>query len=164
MYVYPNTPEQSPEGLYVYPVNPDGDGFVLGRHWGTWGNSGYGGVRYDDDGNQLRNWRTALWATSDQTLYHNQGSGSPGKFYCDSWITIPLTSDRRLKSNIKLIGKSPSNINIYSFEYIDKDKFGYGTYQGVMSDEINKEVVIVGEDGYDRVNYSLIDVEFKKIS
>jgi hypothetical protein len=72
-------------------------------------------------------------------------------------------SDRRLKYNIKLIGKSPSNTNIYSFEYKDKDKFGYGTYQGVMSDEVIKEAVTVGVDGYDRVNYSLLDVEFKKI-
>lgn len=72
-------------------------------------------------------------------------------------------SDRRLKYNIKLIGKSPLNINIYSFEYKDKDKFGYGTYQGVMSDEIIKEAVTVGVDGFDRVNYSLLDVEFKKI-
>lgn len=72
-------------------------------------------------------------------------------------------SDRRLKYNIKLIGKSPSNINIYSFEYKDKDEFGYGIYQGVMSDEVIKEAVSIGEDGYDRVNYSLLDVEFKKI-
>ena len=72
-------------------------------------------------------------------------------------------SDRRLKTNINLIGKSPSNINIYSFEYRDKDKFGYGTYQGVMSDEVIKEAVTLGVDGYDRVNYSLLDVEFKKL-
>lgn len=73
-------------------------------------------------------------------------------------------SDRRLKYNIKLVGKSPSSINIYNFEYKDKAKFGYGIYQGVMSDEVSKEAVIVGADGYDRVNYSLLDVEFKKVN
>lgn len=72
-------------------------------------------------------------------------------------------SDRRLKYNIKLVGKSPSDINIYNFEYKDKDKFGYGVYQGVMSDEVIKEAVAVGADGYDRVKYSLLDVEFKKL-
>ena len=71
-------------------------------------------------------------------------------------------SDRRLKENIIKIGKSKSGINIYSFEYKDK-KFGEGVYQGVMSDEILKDAVIKDIDGYDRVNYSLLDVEFKRI-
>ena len=71
-----------------------------------------------------------------------------------------LFSDRKLKKNIKLIGKSPSGINIYLFEYIDK-VFGEGVYQGVMSDEISNDAVISGK--YDMVDYSKIDVEFKKI-
>ena len=69
-------------------------------------------------------------------------------------------SDKKLKKNIKLIGKSSSGINIYLFEYIDKI-FGEGVYQGVMSDEIPNNAVISGE--YDIVDYSKIDVEFKKI-
>lgn len=71
-------------------------------------------------------------------------------------------SDRRLKKNINLIGKSNSGLNIYSFEYIDT-KFGKGLFQGVMSDEVPNEAIIKGLDGYDRVNYSLLDVEFKEI-
>jgi hypothetical protein len=71
-------------------------------------------------------------------------------------------SDRRLKKNINQIGKSPNGLNIYSFEYIDT-KFGNGLFQGVMSDEVPTEAVIKGNDGYDRVNYSLLDVEFKQI-
>ena len=68
-------------------------------------------------------------------------------------------SDKRLKKNIKLIGKSPSGLKIYAFEYIDKF-FGEHTYQGVMSDEIPNSAV-VNNGGYDRVDYSKIDVEFK---
>ena len=71
-------------------------------------------------------------------------------------------SDRRLKSSINKIGKSPSGLNIYSFEYKDT-KFGKGLWHGVMSDEVPSEAVSVGADGYDRVNYSLLDVEFKQI-
>jgi hypothetical protein len=71
-------------------------------------------------------------------------------------------SDRRLKKNIKLLGYSPSGLNIYSFEYINK-KFGEGTYQGVMSDEIPLSAVVKHEDGFDRVDYSKLDVEFKQI-
>jgi hypothetical protein len=71
-------------------------------------------------------------------------------------------SDRRLKDNIKLIGISPKGLNIYSFEYKDK-KFGEGTWQGVMSDEIPSDFILRHEDGFDRVDYSFIDVEFKQI-
>jgi len=71
-------------------------------------------------------------------------------------------SDRRLKKNINLIGKSPKGINIYSFEYINKD-YGSGLYQGVMSDEIPKEAVSVDFDGYDMVDYNMLDVDFKQI-
>jgi hypothetical protein len=73
---------------------------------------------------------------------------------------MKMFSDRKLKKNIKLIGKSPSGINIYLFEYIDK-VFGEGIYQGVMSDELSNDAVISGK--YDMVDYSKIDVEFKKI-
>tara|TARA_R110002020_G_scaffold471145_1_gene697664 strand:+ start:682 stop:1602 length:921 start_codon:yes stop_codon:yes gene_type:complete len=74
---------------------------------------------------------------------------------------VGAVSDRRLKKNIKLIGKSPSGLKIYAFEYIDKF-FGDGIYQGVMSDEIPSNTVI-NNGGYDRVNYSRLDVEFKKL-
>jgi hypothetical protein len=50
-------------------------------------------------------------------------------------------SDRRLKENIKLIGKSISGLNIYSFEYIDKS-FSKETWQGVMSDEVPQNAVV----------------------
>jgi hypothetical protein len=73
-------------------------------------------------------------------------------------------SDRRMKKNIKLIGKSNSGLNIYAFEYIDKI-FGEGTWQGVMSNEVSKEAVIKNFTGnFDGVDYSKIDVEFKRIS
>jgi hypothetical protein len=71
-------------------------------------------------------------------------------------------SDRKLKKNIKLIGYSPSGLKIYAFEYIDK-AFGNGLFQGVMSDEIPQSAVTKHQDGYDRVDYSQLDVEFKII-
>jgi|10_taG_2_1085330.scaffolds.fasta_scaffold23761_4 hypothetical protein len=70
-------------------------------------------------------------------------------------------SDRRLKKNIKKISKSPSGLNIYSFEFKDS-KYGEGIFQGVMSDEVPSKVV-TKKDGYDMVDYSKIDVEFKQI-
>lgn len=73
-------------------------------------------------------------------------------------------SDRRLKKNIKLIGKSKSDLNIYAFEYIDKI-FGKGKWQGVMSDEVPNNAIIKNFIGiFDGVDYSKIDVEFKQIN
>ena len=72
---------------------------------------------------------------------------------------VVLPSDRRLKKNIIKIGESKSGLNIYEFEYINKE----GTYQGVMSDEIPKEAVLVDDNGYDSVDYSKLDVDFKII-
>ena len=71
-------------------------------------------------------------------------------------------SDRKLKKNIKLIGKSPSGLKIYAFEYIDKI-LGKGIYQGVMSDEIPSHAIIKNNKDYDMVDYSKIDVDFKQI-
>tara|TARA_B100001093_G_scaffold98718_2_gene90711 strand:- start:2268 stop:3158 length:891 start_codon:yes stop_codon:yes gene_type:complete len=68
-------------------------------------------------------------------------------------------SDRRLKNNIKLIGYSPSGLKIYNFSYIGDNK----VYQGVMSDEIPQYAVIKSDNGYDKVYYDKIDVEFKLI-
>ena len=71
-------------------------------------------------------------------------------------------SDRRFKKNINLIGKSPSGLNIYTFEYIE-DILGKGVYQGVMSDEIPTNAIIT-KNGCDFVDYSKIDVEFKNVN
>ena len=67
-------------------------------------------------------------------------------------------SDKRLKENIELIGKSPSNINIYKFNY----KNNPTTFQGVMADEVSWASV-KHPNGYMMVDYNKIDVEFKKI-
>jgi hypothetical protein len=84
------------------------------------------------------------------------GGGSMGG------MVMGMLSDRRTKKNIKLIGKSASGLKIYAFEYINKI-FGEGVWQGVMSDEIPQIAVIKHSDGYDRVDYSKLDVEFKQI-
>ena len=64
-------------------------------------------------------------------------------------------SDRRAKTDIKVIGKLPSGLNWHQFKYIGSDE----TQEGVMSDEVRElfpDAVVVGEDGLDRVYYSRI--------
>ena len=72
-----------------------------------------------------------------------------------------IVSDRKLKKNINKISESPSGLNIYSFKYKDT-KHGEGLFQGVMSDEVPQKAVSM-RDGYDTVDYSMLDVEFKQI-
>jgi len=66
-------------------------------------------------------------------------------------------SDIRLKENVELIGKSPSNINIYKFNYKDNPT----TYQGAMAHEV-PWASIKHSNGYMMVDYNKIDVDFKK--
>jgi len=66
-------------------------------------------------------------------------------------------SDIRLKENVELIGKSPSNINIYKFNY----KNNPTTYQGAMAHEV-PWASIKHSNGYMMVDYNLLDVDFKK--
>jgi hypothetical protein len=72
-------------------------------------------------------------------------------------------SDIRLKQNIEYMYKSPSGLNVYSFEYKDK-KYGKGLHQGVMAHEVEHiEGAVINMGEYKWVNYNKIDVEFKQI-
>ena len=70
-----------------------------------------------------------------------------------------MFSDIRMKEDIKFIRKSPSGINIYNFKYKGNDT----TYQGVMAHQV-PQASFVNNDGYLMVDYSKIDVEFKKVN
>ena len=70
-----------------------------------------------------------------------------------------VASDIRLKTDIKLTSKSPSGINIYSFKYKGDDK----TYEGVMAQEV-PWASSIATNGYLQVDYSKVDVQFKKLN
>jgi len=106
-------------------------------------------------GEQVKGARQAI---ADRMAYKGQVAGAVGQVAA---AALMMSSDRKLKKNINLIGKSPSGLNIYSFEYIDP-KHGQGLFQGVMSDEIPQEAVVFNGE-HDMVDYSKIDVDFKQI-
>ncbi len=72
----------------------------------------------------------------------------------------PLT-----KTNIEMIGHSPSNIPIYTFNYKTDLTI---KYKGVMAQDLLEmgitEPVIMGDDGFYGVDYSKIDVDMEIIS
>jgi hypothetical protein len=63
-------------------------------------------------------------------------------------------SDRRLKTNVKLLGTRPDGLNVYSYNFID----GGPTIVGVMADEVavfRPDAYIAGAwNGFDGVDYS----------
>jgi len=71
----------------------------------------------------------------------------------------PFFSDIRLKENVKQISQSPSGINIYSFNFKEDDD----QYQGVLAHEV-PYASTVDTSGYWKVDYSQLDVEFKKVN
>ena len=77
--------------------------------------------------------------------------------------SLSMPSDLRLKNIIELVD-CVNGINVYDFEYIDKPG---EIYRGVIAQELLdtkfKEAVIL-EDGYYKVDYSMLEIEFKKIS
>jgi len=99
-----------------------------------------------------------------QTFLQNVGQniglklGSLGKSIKSAFSGFKGFSDARLKEDIKLVGKSPWGINIYSFKYKHTD----GTYEGVMAQEVPwaREMT---DTGYYVVDYGKVDVEFRRL-
>ena len=94
----------------------------------------------------------------ERTGYTTTPVAGPSTFGQVTGALTAITSDIRLKDDIKLDGKSPSGIKIYNFKYKGDDK----KYQGVMAHQV-PEASFVGDDGYLKVNYNKLDVEFKEI-
>lgn len=73
-------------------------------------------------------------------------------------------SDLRLKTDIVLTGHSPSGIPEYSFRYISDPS---GTiFHGTMAQDLLKthpKAVVTGDNGFYKVKYSLIDVDFYEL-
>jgi len=95
---------------------------------------------------------------SDRDHDRDGGYGGSGKRSEDNRSSDLGFSDIRLKDNIELVGKSPSNINIYNFTYLNDPK----VYQGVMAHEV-PWASVRNKNGYLMVDYNKVDVEFKKI-
>ncbi len=65
-------------------------------------------------------------------------------------------SDRRLKTDIQLVGKLDSGLNVYMFRYVKAPEV---VHMGVMADEVEKvipEAVSTDDDGYQQVCYAML--------
>lgn len=77
---------------------------------------------------------------------------------------MTMFSDKTLKENIQETGKSESGIPIYHFEYKNK-KHGEGRFEGVMAQDLLelKPEAVKEKDGFLTVDYSKIDVDFRRL-
>lgn len=72
------------------------------------------------------------------------------------------SSDLRLKEDIRCIGTTAYDLPLYTFRYRDRE----GTYEGVMAQdvlEVRPDAVSVGPDGFYRVHYDRLGIEFRRI-
>jgi hypothetical protein len=91
-------------------------------------------------------------------------SNNCGTYSCATFCYFCTKSDIRFKENIELIGKSESGINIYKFNYINQE----GLYEGVIAQELigteYESALMLDENNMYMVDYSKIDIEFKRIN
>jgi hypothetical protein len=97
----------------------------------------------------------------NQGIYNAQQAGSAGMVgglgqmgMAAAMMPAGTFSDRRLKTNIQLIGKHDNGMNIYSWDYV------WGEHsRGVMADEVEEimpEAVVMHPTGFKMVNYSML--------
>jgi len=68
----------------------------------------------------------------------------------------------RAKTNLHLIGTTVLDLPLYSFEYKNRP----GTFIGVMAQDVLKvkpSAVILGSDGFYRVNYEALGIEMYQV-
>ena len=95
---------------------------------------------------------------SDRDNSRDGGYGGSSKRSADNRSSDLGFSDIRLKDNIELVGKSPSDINIYNFTCLNDPK----VYQGVMAQEV-PWASVKHNSGYLMVDYNKVDVDFKSV-
>ena len=105
------------------------------------------------DATQRKNAYTQAKAASKAQTYQMVGGMASSAI-----LAFAFMSDRRSKQNITKVGVSKKGTNIYEFNYIGVKQ----RYQGVMADEV-PWAVIKRENDYSLVDYSKVDVEFKKV-
>jgi hypothetical protein len=73
-----------------------------------------------------------------------------------------VESDVRLKEDIRQTGTTMHGLPLYAFSYRGQT----GTYEGVMAQDVlavRPDAVVVGDDGFYRVDYAKLGVAFRRL-
>jgi hypothetical protein len=74
----------------------------------------------------------------------------------------PTPSDARQKTDINEVGTTVMGLPLYQFRYLD----GTDRFEGVMAQDViakMPEAVIMGDDGYWRVDYARLGIRMRRI-
>jgi hypothetical protein len=72
------------------------------------------------------------------------------------------SSDVRLKEHIRQTGTTVHGLPLYAFSYRGQT----GTYEGVMAQDVlavRPDAVVVGDDGFYRVDYTKLGIAFRRL-
>jgi len=112
---------------------------------------------------QMKNEALINKATADRSRL-NQTISSAASAAAQIIPSLFTKSDYRLKDNITLVGKSEEGLNIYTFGYKGEE----GLYQGVMAQDLletkHSNAVHTMDNGMYAVDYSKLDVQFKRLN
>ena len=113
-------------------------------------------------GMQTSNYNNAL-ANDSSGLGSVLGMAKMGMDIYSGGVSSNLWSDRRLKENIKLVGKDErTGLNLYEFSYIGDGK----RLRGVMADEVESimpDAVSKDDLGFASVNYGALGLEMVEV-
>jgi hypothetical protein len=101
---------------------------------------------------------TGLYGLGAAGLGGWASKGFPGA----SALLAALPSDRRLKTEIELIGQDPRGWGIYRFKYV----WGPKEFIGFMADEvepIRPDAVVTHPNGYKAINYDLLGSQMTEV-
>lgn len=74
----------------------------------------------------------------------------------------PVPSDARLKENMRRIGTTVQGLPLYTFSYRGQAQ----VYEGVIAQDVlavRPDAVVMGEDGYYKVDYAKLGVPFRRV-
>jgi hypothetical protein len=132
---------------------------------------------YSGPGYCVSSWACSSGAYENSCGWNHDISGRCSRFpptgfnYSPGSATLNYTSlcngsksDIQYKENLNLVGVSNSGLNIYTFNYKNEE----GLYQGVIAQELIgtkfEDALSKNSEGLYEVDYSKIDVEFKKLN
>ena len=121
------------------------------------------GVSSDGSAIKLAYARPSLTVYGSVRELTGGASGTTGDGVGNKNMAAGKTSDPAAKENAVRIGTHPAGFGIYLFDYKAdlRDAHGHGRQFGVMANEVEAiipEAVVVQENGYRAVNYSMLGI------
>lgn len=99
--------------------------------------------------------------------FFGPGGTLPGPFsdaalYGPNFFGPPVPSDVRLKEKLRQVGTTAHGLPLYTFSYRGQAE----VYEGVMAQDVlavRPDAVVLGDDGFYKVDYAKLGVPFRRV-